>query len=178
MSNTEYTEMPAGTAAQCPDLGLQSQTEAKPYAHNLRTLLQNENKCLVCWSPDHRMYSCRNMSTAMKADMDRKQYVSSHAEGPVNTELKLQDSKKSCLKVDCHIVAAASMQENSDSLAGSVEISKPISLGTGPSGRERLPEVQATEDVQELSRARGAQMSSISQYMEILLELTPKLGLK
>jgi len=73
MSNTEYTEMLAGTAAQCPDVGFQSQTEAKPYAHSLRTLLQNENKCLVCWSPDHRMYSCPDRSAAMKADMDRKQ---------------------------------------------------------------------------------------------------------
>jgi len=48
MSNTKYTEMLAGTAAQCPDVGFQSQAEAKPYAHSMRTLLQNENKWLVC----------------------------------------------------------------------------------------------------------------------------------
>jgi len=84
MSNTEYIEMPVGTAAQCPDVGFQSQTKAKPYAHSFTTLLRNENKCLVCWSPYHRMYNCQDRSAAMKADMDRKQYVSSHAESPVN----------------------------------------------------------------------------------------------
>ncbi len=94
MSNTEYTEMPAGTAAQCPDVGFQSQHEAKPYAHSLRTLLQNENKCLVCWSPDHRMYSCPDRSAAMKADMDRKQYVPPHTGSLVNTKLKLRTVKE------------------------------------------------------------------------------------
>ena len=73
MSNTEYTEMPEGAAAQCPDVGFQNQSEPRPYAHSLRTLLQNNNRCLVCWSPDHRMYSRPDRSAAIRADMDRKQ---------------------------------------------------------------------------------------------------------
>jgi len=116
MSNTEYTKMPAGTTAQCPDVGFQSQKEVKPYAHSLRTLLQNENKCLVCWSPDHGMYSCPDSSIAMKADMERKPFVSSHAGSLVKTKLK-QDSKRRCLKADFHVVANASMHINRDSLA-------------------------------------------------------------
>jgi len=126
MSNTEYTEMPAGTVAQCPDVGFQSQTEAKPYAHSLRTPLQNENKCLVCWSPEYRMYSCPDRSAAMKADMDKKQYVPPPTERPINTKLILQDTVKSCMKADCHPAVAASMQKNLDSLVGLVAISEPI----------------------------------------------------
>jgi len=146
MSNTEYTEMPAGTDAQCPDVGFQSQTEAKPYAHSLRTLLQNENKCLVCWSPDHRMHSCPDRSAAMKADMDRKRYISSHAGSPVNTKLTLQYTVKNFLKANCHSVEAANMQKNLDSLAGPVSVSEPISLGAGLTGREKLLE-EPTGDV-------------------------------
>ncbi len=67
-------------------------------------------------------------------------------EALVKTKLK-QDSKRRCLKAECHVVANASMHINSDSLAVLVASSKPISLGAGPTGRERLPEVQATEDV-------------------------------
>jgi len=152
MSNTEYTEMPAGTTAQYPDLGFLSQTEAKPYAHSLRTLLQNENKCLVCWSPNHRMYSCPDRSAAMKADMDKKQYVPPPIGIPVNTKLTLQDTVKSCMKADCHSVVAASIQKNLDCLAGPVAISEPISLGAGLTGREKLPE-EPTGDVAETEQS-------------------------
>jgi len=47
------------------------------------------------------------------------------------------------------------MHINSDSLAVLVASSKPISLGAGPTGRERLPEVQATEDVAGTEQCTG-----------------------
>ena len=35
---------------QCPDVGCQTST---PYKHSLRTQLQANDKCLVCWSNEH-----------------------------------------------------------------------------------------------------------------------------
>jgi len=55
------------------------------YAHNLCILLKAGRRCLVCWSPDHIMYSCLERSAAMIADIDRKRSVPSYAESPVNT---------------------------------------------------------------------------------------------
>jgi len=112
MSYTNYRKLAADqNAQQCQDVGFQSQTESQPYAHSLRTLLPNGNRCQICWSLDYRMYSCPDRSRAVKADMDKKLYVSSYAGSLVSTKLKLQENKKRCLKVDYHIVAVASVQE-------------------------------------------------------------------
>jgi len=109
--------------------------------------LQNDNIYVVCWSPDHKMYSCPDRSAAMKAIMGRKQYISHNAGSLAHTKLKLQDSKKSCLKLDCHIVAPANMQKNSNILAYPVANGNPRSMSAGPTRRERLPEAQITEDM-------------------------------
>ena len=65
-SDTEYTAIPEGSAKDCADVGYQFNGDPKPYAHSLRALLQSEGRCLVCWSPDHIMYSCPERSQGLK----------------------------------------------------------------------------------------------------------------
>lgn len=38
---------------QCPDVGCHTNTDSTPYKHSLRTQLQANGKCLVCWSNEH-----------------------------------------------------------------------------------------------------------------------------
>ena len=91
-----YTAIPDQPAKECPDVAYQSNTADKPYAHSLRTLLQAEGKCLVCWSPEHIMYKCPERPAALKAEMDRKEYVPLAALKAVITEQTLQKGKEAC----------------------------------------------------------------------------------
>ena len=51
----------------------------------------------------------------MVEDMERKMYVPSHDATLVKTKPVLQNITNICMKVDCHLVAAADMQNDSDS---------------------------------------------------------------
>ena len=75
-SSKMYHAVPADQDAKtCPDVGFQDNTEPRPYNHSLREKLQAENRCLVCWSHEHRIQHCPERSEELKAEMDRKWYA-------------------------------------------------------------------------------------------------------
>ena len=93
-----YAAIPEGTYVECSDARYQSNHEPKPYAHIPRTLLQEQGRCMVCWSPDHIMWKCPERSAAVKAEQEKKHFVSSAA---LNTKLKepvLQMCELTCLE--------------------------------------------------------------------------------
>ena len=71
-------------------MGFQDDIDSRPYNHSLREKLQAENKCLVCWSHEHRIQHCLDKSEGLKAEMDRKWY----APQPPAYEVPELDSRK------------------------------------------------------------------------------------
>ena len=76
-SSKVYHAIPTDQDAKsCPEVGYQDDSEPRPYNHSLREQLRAGNRCIVCWSAEHRIHNCPERSDALKAEMDRQWYAS------------------------------------------------------------------------------------------------------
>ena len=70
-SSTYYSSVPHDkTPETCPDVGYQSDTQAKPYNAFLKQALIQERKCLACWQPGHGISTCPNITPDIASGMN------------------------------------------------------------------------------------------------------------